>query len=67
MKALFTLLMLAGVAVAAWWLWPADPAADLRALHAPLTRFERRPAPDLGPRIERWRMVDANGFTARGI
>ncbi len=67
MKALLFGLIVMFLAVAAWWLLPPDPATALRAEHAPLARVERTPAPDLGPGIERWRMLDERGFEARGL
>ncbi|OGF16603.1 MAG: hypothetical protein A2W00_02090 [Candidatus Eisenbacteria bacterium RBG_16_71_46] len=55
--------------VAVWWWWrhPPDPAAELRAHWAPLARVERRAAPELGTRVERWRLVDAAGREVRAL
>lgn len=54
-------------AAAAWWLAPHDPIAELRARQSPLARVERSAAPDLGARIERWRLLDARGDTVRAL
>lgn len=54
---------LLALAFAAWWVWPADVGAGLRAGAAPLERVLREPRPDLGPRVERWRLVTTRGDT----
>ena len=66
--AFFWLGALALLASAAWW-WthPPDAAADLRARASELARLERAPADDLGPRLERWRMIGANGDTTSAL
>ncbi len=46
---------------------PGAPVAALRARFAPLARLEREPRPDLGERVERWRMIDARGDTALAL
>uniref|UniRef100_A0A832I5S7 Alpha/beta hydrolase n=1 Tax=Eiseniibacteriota bacterium TaxID=2212470 RepID=A0A832I5S7_UNCEI len=60
-------IALIALALAAWWLWPSDGVAELRARHAPLVRVLRAPRPDLGPGVERWVMVTARGDTVRGL
>jgi hypothetical protein len=50
-----------------WWTHPPDPAAELGAHSHPLARVERVPAPELGVRAERWRMISAAGDTVTGL
>ncbi len=61
-----------GVAVlaaasAAWWAFPPEPTSVLRSCQSPLARVEQAAAPELGPRIERWRLLDARGDTVRAL
>ncbi|MFI5370599.1 MAG: hypothetical protein ACHQ52_03500, partial [Candidatus Eisenbacteria bacterium] len=60
--------LLLTLAVATWW-WahPPDPATELRARDHPLARLERVAAPELGARVERWRMIAADGDTVSGL
>lgn len=46
-----------------WWVRPPDPGEVLRQSYAPLAGVERMPAPHLGSRIERWRLVTVRGDT----
>lgn len=55
------------LAVAIWWAFPPDPVVTLRRHGAELRKVERRPAPELGPRVERWRMLMANGDTVHAL
>ncbi len=59
--------MLAAALVAAWWVYPPDPARMLRARSAPFVRLEREPRPDLGTRVERWRILDQRGDTTLAL
>jgi pimeloyl-ACP methyl ester carboxylesterase len=61
--ALLVLAGLATLAAAWWWSHPPDAVKSLRAWQAPLARLERVPRPDLGARVERWRLIDARGDT----
>jgi hypothetical protein len=56
-------------AVLAWWWWthPPDPTRELLAHHGFPPPLHRAPAPELGPRLERWRMVTTEGDTLRGL
>lgn len=67
MRRLLAVLALIVAAAACWWLWPADPAAELRHRWSPLARVERNPAPQLGARVERWRLTAADGSRATGL
>lgn len=66
-----TVLLLGLVAVAAltvlWWAFPPDPVQVLRDHAAPLARVERRPAPELGARVERWLMITSRGDTLSAL
>ena len=53
--------------VAAWWLLPDDPRVALRVRYAILKDIQRTPAPELGDRVERWRLLTAGGDTVRAI
>ena len=53
--------------IAWWWAHPPDPAADLAARDHALARVERAPAPELGARVERWRMISTSGDTVTGL
>ncbi len=55
------------VAAAAWWFFPPDPVVELRRHFSPLARVVRVPAPELGPRVERWRLITAAGDTATAL
>jgi hypothetical protein len=44
-----------------------DPAPELFKHFAPLAKVDRRPAPSLGARVQRWIMVSARGDTAYGL
>lgn len=61
------LLLAALGAIAAWWLRPPDPEAELRAPVRPLLTLVREPAPALGRGLERWRMIAAGSDTVRGL
>ncbi len=50
-----------------WWLNPPDPIAALATRHRALLTVERVPAPELGARFERWRMIGADGDTVTGL
>lgn len=57
----------AALAAAIWWASPRDPERELRR-HAPaLSHVVRTPAPQLGERVERWRIVTAAGDTSTGL
>src|SRR5262245_44476385 len=60
--ALLALALTAGAARAA-----RDPAPELFKHYAPLAKVERRPAPSLGFRVQRWIMVSARGDTAYAL
>jgi protein-L-isoaspartate(D-aspartate) O-methyltransferase len=60
-------LLLLLVTIGGWWVFPPDPASDLGARSHPLARLVREPAPELGPRVERWLMIAAAGDTVRGL
>jgi hypothetical protein len=64
---LLGLAVLAAAGVAWWWTHPPDPIPTLRATWAPPVRVERRPAPELGSGIERWRIFDARGDSASAL
>jgi fermentation-respiration switch protein FrsA (DUF1100 family) len=53
--------------LAAWWLLPDDPRVALRVRYHTLADIQRTPAPDLGDRVERWRLLTAGGDTVRAI
>lgn len=53
--------------VVGWWASPPEPVRVLRRHWSPLARVERDPAPELGARVERWRMITASGDTVRGL
>jgi predicted esterase len=55
---LLTLLAAAGVARA-----DRDPTPSLAHFYSPLARVERRPAPTLGARVQRWLLIPAHGDT----
>jgi hypothetical protein len=61
------LLVACAGALVVWWSHPPDPAADLAARSSPLAYLARVPAPELGPRAERWWMIGASGDTVTGI
>ncbi len=44
-----------------------DPGPVLARHYAPLARVERRAAPALGARVERWRLITARGDTVRAL
>lgn len=67
LAALFPLALAVLAALVWWWTHPPDPARELRTRHRPLAALERTPAPDLGPGVERWLMLAADGDTVRGI
>jgi len=67
-RRLLTTLVLACVLVPALaltiaWALSADPVATLRRHGTEIERVERIPAPELGDRVERWRMITAAGDT----
>jgi len=64
---LFPVLALAALAVGGGWAGPRDPATVLRRYYAPLARVERRLAPALGARVERWRLVTTRGETVNAL
>lgn len=55
------------VAVAWWWTHPADPAHSLVMRRGFTSAVLREPAPELGERLERWRIVTTRGDTLRGL
>jgi predicted alpha/beta-hydrolase family hydrolase len=61
------LLLMVAVATWRWWTHPPDAAAELAARRAALARVERTPRPDLGARVERWRLIDARGDTVLAL
>lgn len=65
---LSAVVLLALVALA-WWWWthPPGAGADVRARASALAALERESAPELGPRFERWRILDAAGDTTTGL
>lgn len=76
--AALTLLRFAGVvlamlpvafAVTLWWWWahPPDPALALLAHRGFTSSVVREPAPELGPRLERWRIAVTHGDTLRAL
>jgi hypothetical protein len=68
MRATVSILLLAAVAgLAAWWLLPEDPTATLRRRAETLARVERVAAPELGERVERWRMITTDGDTLSAL
>ncbi|MBI5709150.1 MAG: hypothetical protein HZC42_02445 [Candidatus Eisenbacteria bacterium] len=67
MRRLLAVLALLAAAAACWWLWPADPVGELRHRWSPLARVERISAPQLGERIERWRLTASDGSRATGL
>jgi hypothetical protein len=54
---------------ATWWWWthPPDPAMEVIRQSSPLVRVERRPAPERGTGLERWRLALANGDTVHAL
>lgn len=61
------ILLVALGSIGWWWTHPPDPAADLGARGHALERVERVPAPELGVRVERWRMISAKPDTVTGL
>jgi hypothetical protein len=58
-------LAAAAAAIAVSWLRPGDAVLPLRAQAMTLRAVERAPAPDLGERVERWRLlVDGDTLSA---
>ena len=55
------------LAAAVAWALPADPVEALRRPLPPLARVERAPAPELGERVERWRMITVAGDTLSAL
>ena len=57
------------LAVTLWWWWthPPDPALTLLAHRGFTSAVLREPAPDLGPRLERWRIAVTHGDTLRAL
>lgn len=55
------------LAIAVWWAAPGDPVDALLEHKADLVRVERMPAPELGERVERWRMMTSGGDTLRAL
>lgn len=73
-----TLLRFAGVVLAMlpvafaatlWWWWahPPEPALTLLAHRGFTASVQREPAPELGPRLERWRIAVTHGDTLRAL
>ena len=60
-------LLALALAVAAWWALPADPVRALRRPGLELRAVTRSAAPELGTRIERWRMITVGGDTLSGL
>ncbi len=54
-------------AVAWWWTHPPDPTRELLAHRGFTGAVLREPAPELGVRVERWRIVPTHGDTLRGL
>jgi hypothetical protein len=59
----FGALVLAAAAVALWWAFPPDPVAVLRRERLALADVVREPLPELGARLERWRLIATRGDT----
>ena len=57
------------LAVTLWWWWthPPDPALTLLAHRGFTSAVLREPAPELGPRLERWRIAVTHGDTLRAL
>lgn len=55
------------VVAIAWWLRPPDPTLALLARRGFTGTVLRTPAPELGPRLERWRIVTTRGDTLRAL
>lgn len=66
-KLALALAALAALVTAWWWTHPPDAASDVRARSRAFASLEREPAPGLGPRFERWWIVDAGGDTTSGL
>jgi len=60
-------LLLAGVALAAWFFADLDPVGEIRRRHSPVVSMAREPARELGARVERWHLVTAAGDTLEGL
>ncbi len=50
-----------------WWTHPPDPTLSLLAHRGFTGAILREPAPELGERLERWRIVPTHGDTLRGL
>lgn len=64
--ALGAAILIAG-AIAVWWAFPAEPVAELLRHSSTRAHTVRVPLPELGARVERWRIVTAEGDTATGL
>ncbi len=64
---LLRLFLLVLVIVALWWMLPGDPGGALRPYRESLARVERVAVPELGARLERWRMITARGDTLTAL
>jgi hypothetical protein len=53
--------VLAVLAPGAAWAGGRDPGVELFKYYAPLAKVNRRPAPSLGSRVQRWVMISARG------
>ena len=47
--------------------FPPDPVEALRAYRSPLAQVTRQSTPELGPRVERWSLVDERGERFTGL
>jgi hypothetical protein len=60
-------LVVLGLAAVSWWALPQDPVETLRHHDAALSRVERNETIELGPRVERWRMITIAGDTLSAL
>jgi hypothetical protein len=57
------LLALAAAAIALWWMFPPDPVKVLERERLTLAGVAREPLPELGARLERWRLLTTGNDT----
>jgi pimeloyl-ACP methyl ester carboxylesterase len=67
MKRTIVLLALAVMAPGVARAGDRDPTTVLRPHYSPPLRLERRPAPGLGARVQRWAIISARGDTVFGL
>src|SRR5262245_38120168 len=64
---IFALLTLALTLAGGAWAGERDPAPILRRYSSPPVRLERRPAPTLGARVQRWLLISARGDSVNAL